>query len=61
LIKIIYNTFIKPFFSEHTKAVFISDAVFKLMKKTSIFSWMNDAKQIEGHTLKVFHEKTFNL
>jgi hypothetical protein len=44
-------------FSEHTKAVFISDAVFKLMKKTSIFSWMNDAKQIEGHALKVFHEK----
>lgn len=47
----------KAIFSEHTKAVFISDAVFKLMKKTSIFSWMNDAKQIEGHTLKVFHEK----
>lgn len=44
-------------FSEHTKAVFISDAVFKLMKKTSIFSWMNDAKQIEGHALKVFNEK----
>ena len=29
----------------------------KSLKKSSIFSWMNNAKQIEGHTLKVFHEK----
>jgi hypothetical protein len=43
-------------FSQYTKAVFISDAVFRLMKKTSTFSWMQDARQIEGHSLKAFNE-----
>lgn len=41
-------------FSKSKKAVFMSDTVFRLLKKSALFSWLNHAQSLDNHTLQVF-------
>ncbi|WP_235985111.1 hypothetical protein [Acinetobacter baretiae] len=43
-------------FSQQKKAVFMSDTVFRLLKKTTMFAWLNDAVVVTSSVLKVFHQ-----
>ena len=55
-------------FSQHKKAVFMSDGVYRLMKKTNNFQWLKQAKTIEAYPLdlyfndkvKIFKQKHFS-
>ncbi|RFS34571.1 hypothetical protein DYI81_03465 [Acinetobacter sp. SWAC5] len=44
-------------FSNKKKAVFISNSVFMLMRKSKKFNWLSDPKSIHSHHLQVFYDE----